>query len=283
VERAFQAFADWYAAYGYPVLFLGVLPENAGIPVPGETAVLVAGFLASPAGGARFHLGAVIALTFAAAVLGDNLGFSLGRRWARPRRWESISPSWPAKARCSRRYSPLQPFDQRVCVPVQPGFAPAAERPQAVSPGLTAALRCGQGNSTGATPLARRHRQAFHRPRHRMRAPAGKCGVPPPSAVRWGQSSWRAVCRCPARERCAIPATGAHPRRGPHRTGRQSSLHRPAVSSPPAGTRRSWVPPLLAGRTGRQRPARPARRPPVRSCPTHQPPVRGTHRAALPP
>jgi membrane protein DedA with SNARE-associated domain len=53
--------------------------------VPGETAVLVAGFLASPAGGARFHLGAVIALTFAAAVLGDNLGFWLGRRWARPR------------------------------------------------------------------------------------------------------------------------------------------------------------------------------------------------------
>jgi len=38
-------------AYGYPVLFLGVLLENAGVPVPGEAAVLAAGFLASPAGG----------------------------------------------------------------------------------------------------------------------------------------------------------------------------------------------------------------------------------------
>jgi membrane-associated protein len=67
------------------VLFLGVLLENAGVPVPGETAVLVAGFLASPAGGARFSLGLVIALAVAAAVLGDNLGFWLGRRFARPR------------------------------------------------------------------------------------------------------------------------------------------------------------------------------------------------------
>jgi membrane-associated protein len=83
--KAFASFAEWYAAYGYPVLFLGVLLENAGIPVPGETAVLVAGFLASPVGGARFSLGLVIALTFAAAVLGDNVGFWLGRRLARPR------------------------------------------------------------------------------------------------------------------------------------------------------------------------------------------------------
>src|SRR5256885_3137494 len=81
----FEGFMHEYAAYGYPVLFVGVLLENAGIPVPGETAVLVAGFLASPAGGARFDLGWVIALTFAAAVLGDNLGFWLGRRLARPR------------------------------------------------------------------------------------------------------------------------------------------------------------------------------------------------------
>src|SRR3954471_21918467 len=81
----FEFFAEHYAAYGYPILFLGVLLENAAVPVPGETAVLVAGFLASPAGGARFRLGGVIALTVAAAVLGDNLGFWLGRRLARPR------------------------------------------------------------------------------------------------------------------------------------------------------------------------------------------------------
>src|SRR5437660_8568932 len=82
---AFQKFAQEFAVYGYPVLFLGVLLENAGIPVPGETAVLVAGFLASPAGGARFHLAAVIAVTAVAAMLGDNVGFLLGERFARAR------------------------------------------------------------------------------------------------------------------------------------------------------------------------------------------------------
>jgi membrane-associated protein len=82
---AFQTFAEQYAHYGYPVLFVGVLLENAGLPVPGETAVLVAGFLSSSAGGGHFFIGWVILLTVLAAVLGDNLGFWLGREWARPR------------------------------------------------------------------------------------------------------------------------------------------------------------------------------------------------------
>jgi membrane protein DedA with SNARE-associated domain len=85
MQHAFESFIEWYATYGYLVLFLGVLLENAGVPVPGEAAILAAGFLASPAGGARFKLGLVITLAFAAAVLGDNLGFWLGRRLARPR------------------------------------------------------------------------------------------------------------------------------------------------------------------------------------------------------
>jgi membrane-associated protein len=71
--------------YGYPVLFAVVFLENAGVPVPGETGVLVAGFLASPAGEQRFHLTWVMAVTVVAAVLGDNMGFWLGRQWARPR------------------------------------------------------------------------------------------------------------------------------------------------------------------------------------------------------
>src|ERR1700687_3917091 len=81
----FETFAHEYAVYGYPVLFIGVLLENAGVPVPGETAVLLAGFLASPAGGGHFHLLPVILITLAAAVIGDNIGFWLGHRWARPR------------------------------------------------------------------------------------------------------------------------------------------------------------------------------------------------------
>jgi membrane-associated protein len=85
MEDAFHAFAEKYAAYGYPVLFCGVLLENAGLPVPGETAVLVAGFLASPAGGSQFQVATVILVTVLAAVLGDNLGFWLGHRLARPK------------------------------------------------------------------------------------------------------------------------------------------------------------------------------------------------------
>src|SRR6516225_9517420 len=78
-------FETLLATYGYPALFAGVLLENAGLPVPGETAVLIAGFLASPAGGERFSVGWVIALTIVAAIVGDNIGFWLGREWARPR------------------------------------------------------------------------------------------------------------------------------------------------------------------------------------------------------
>ena len=84
MQGMFETFVAWYAAYGYPVLFLAVLLENAGLPVPGETSVLVAAFLASPAGGARFHLGWVIAVACCAAILGDNTGYWLGRRLARP-------------------------------------------------------------------------------------------------------------------------------------------------------------------------------------------------------
>jgi membrane protein DedA with SNARE-associated domain len=80
-----QTFEGWYAAYGYPVLFLGVALENMGVPVPGETAVLVAGFLASPLGGGGFHLAGVLLVAWVAAVSGDNFGYWVGRRLAYPR------------------------------------------------------------------------------------------------------------------------------------------------------------------------------------------------------
>jgi membrane-associated protein len=83
--RFFELFESCCHTYGYPILFAGVMLENAGLPVPGETAVLVGGFLASEGGGRYFQLPVVIAVTIVAAVLGDNLGFWLGRRWARPR------------------------------------------------------------------------------------------------------------------------------------------------------------------------------------------------------
>ena len=38
---------DLFARYGYAVVFVGVLLENAGLPVPGETALLAGAALAS--------------------------------------------------------------------------------------------------------------------------------------------------------------------------------------------------------------------------------------------
>jgi thioredoxin reductase (NADPH) len=79
-----DALRPFLATYGYPALFFTVLLENAGIPIPGETAVLIAGFLASETGGAHFSLAGVMLVTAIAAVIGDNIGFWLGYRYARP-------------------------------------------------------------------------------------------------------------------------------------------------------------------------------------------------------
>ena len=65
---------------GYPVLFGLVLGESAGLPVPGETALLTAGVLA---GAGHLSLPLVIAVAIAAAVTGDTLGYWLGRRGGR--------------------------------------------------------------------------------------------------------------------------------------------------------------------------------------------------------
>ncbi|MEA2317789.1 MAG: hypothetical protein QOD44_1978 [Solirubrobacteraceae bacterium] len=65
---------------GYPVLFVLIAIETMGVPVPGETALLTAGVLAS-----RGHLDivAVIAVGAAAAIVGDNVGFMIGRKLGR--------------------------------------------------------------------------------------------------------------------------------------------------------------------------------------------------------
>src|SRR5262249_21515445 len=81
----FESFRQYFEIYGYPVLCAGVMLENAGIPVPGETAVVLAGFMASVAGGQIFDIWLVIVLTTIAAVIWDNVGFWLGHRFARPR------------------------------------------------------------------------------------------------------------------------------------------------------------------------------------------------------
>jgi len=69
--------ASLVASYGYAVLFLLVGCESVGIPLPGETALITAAALA-----ALGHLSIyyVIATAAAAAIVGDNGGYWIGRR-----------------------------------------------------------------------------------------------------------------------------------------------------------------------------------------------------------
>jgi membrane protein DedA with SNARE-associated domain len=71
---------DLFARYGYAVVFVGVFLENTGLPVPGET-VLLAGAALSHFG--RLELPLVVVTAIGAAVLGDNLGFFIGRCYGR--------------------------------------------------------------------------------------------------------------------------------------------------------------------------------------------------------
>ena len=71
---------DLFARYGYAVVFVGVFLENAGLPVPGETALLAGAALSRS--GALF-LPWVIATAIAGAIFGDNIGFLIGRRGGR--------------------------------------------------------------------------------------------------------------------------------------------------------------------------------------------------------
>lgn len=65
---------------GYTALFGLVLAESAGAPVPGETALLTAGVLA---GTGRLSLPVVIAVAVSAAIIGDGIGYWIGRRGGR--------------------------------------------------------------------------------------------------------------------------------------------------------------------------------------------------------
>jgi len=65
---------------GYPVLGVFVGVEALGVPVPGETAVIFAG-LAAASG--RLSIVLVIIVASAGAIIGDNIGFAIGRRGGR--------------------------------------------------------------------------------------------------------------------------------------------------------------------------------------------------------
>jgi membrane protein DedA with SNARE-associated domain len=77
--------------HGLPLLFAVVLIESFGVPLPGETALIAFGVLASEG---HYSIVSVIAVAAAGAIVGDNLGYALiGRLGGRAlfRRWHWLN------------------------------------------------------------------------------------------------------------------------------------------------------------------------------------------------
>ncbi len=75
-EHLFNLLTTFFSRYGYWTLFFGVMLENAGLPIPGETVLIFAGFLAFHG---EIHLSRAIATAILGATLGDSMGYCLGR------------------------------------------------------------------------------------------------------------------------------------------------------------------------------------------------------------
>jgi len=75
--------------YGLVILFVLIAMESAGIPLPGETALITAGVLAARG---DMDIVEVIVVAAAAAIIGDNVGYWFGRLGGRRllQRWEPL-------------------------------------------------------------------------------------------------------------------------------------------------------------------------------------------------
>ena len=81
---------------GYGVVFAAMVLESAGLPLPGETVTLLGGYAA---GSGHLNLAGVIAAASSGAMVGDSIGYWVGRR-----------AGWPLLLRVGRwlRQSPEQ-------------------------------------------------------------------------------------------------------------------------------------------------------------------------------
>jgi membrane-associated protein len=105
------------AHWGYGAIFLIVVLGNVGVPVPEETILVLAGYLVWRA---ELRISLVLAVGVVSAVVGDNLGYWIGRRYGASRierygRWiVGESPErLAAMRRFMARYGPLGVFVAR--------------------------------------------------------------------------------------------------------------------------------------------------------------------------
>lgn len=82
LHNSLQLIEQYMIAYGYWAVFFGVMLENAGVPVPGETILLVAGYFAATRPD-QFHIVRVMLTAATGAVIGDNIGFAIGHHYGR--------------------------------------------------------------------------------------------------------------------------------------------------------------------------------------------------------
>ena len=92
-----------------------VAGESSGLPLPGETALIAAAILASRG---KLAIEAVIVIAASAAIVGDNLGYVLGRHGGRrllvrPGRCSSTGTSCSTAARGSSPSTARSPSSSR--------------------------------------------------------------------------------------------------------------------------------------------------------------------------
>ncbi len=94
-QQFLELLRGYLVQYGYGTVALVLMLENAGLPVPGETILLLASFLAYSE--RKLQLPYIIVVGIMASTVGDNLGFALGQYGGRPlleryRRFFRIKP-----------------------------------------------------------------------------------------------------------------------------------------------------------------------------------------------
>src|SRR6266705_493154 len=82
LHNSLELIEQYMLAYGYWAVFFGVLLENAGVPAPGETILLIAGYFAASRSD-QFNIIRVMLTAATGAVVGDNIGFAIGHHYGR--------------------------------------------------------------------------------------------------------------------------------------------------------------------------------------------------------
>ena len=88
---------------GYAVVFGLIAIETMGIPVPGETALVTAALLAHEG---QLQIEVLVVLAATAAILGDNIGFAIGRKAGR-RVFEMPGPLYELRMASLRQGEPF--------------------------------------------------------------------------------------------------------------------------------------------------------------------------------